>query len=157
MKIVKIYVILLVLIFTSVVTGVGSFTEVLTLSSRRSGIRKLTLSWVATVTGAVDTATTTLFDGGEILRVVFIPGTATVFPTDQYDVTIEDTDDVDVLNNMGINLSSVTTQQFVPLLISSNTATGGYAGMFCVGPLELKVANAGTAGTGTGRVIIYWR
>ena len=145
---------LLALLLVGIAYGVGSYTETVVVGPR-SGVRKLTLAWTSDFSGDVNTTTSTKFDDGEILRVVTIPGTSSSQPTDDYDVTIEDSDDADILLGAGANRDQTVTEQIVPILNNGSATLSNFGRMFCIGPLELKVANAGS--TNTGSVIIYWR
>ncbi len=104
-------------------------------------MRRLALAWVADASGAVS-GTLTDYVSGELLRVVFIPGSPA--PTAAYDVTVLDENARDVLGGTGANLSATVTSEAAattPMPLDDK--------------LELRVANAGSGGAGT--VVLYIR
>lgn len=109
-----------------------------------SSVRKIKFDWTSDAAGAADGTTAKAYTG-EILRLVTVPGTAGVQPTDLYDVVVNDEDTTDVLMGAGANRSNASTQQ---ALASS---------LMCVAndKLSLAVTNAGNAKSGT--VYIYIR
>lgn len=113
-------------------------------------IRHVRLVWTSDAAGAV--SGTTVHASGEIVRVVFVPGAGGVQPTDLYDATIEDADGLDVLAGKGANLSNANKSQIVPLVGDGTTTAERVA---VSGTLELKVAAAGNAKSGT--VVVYLR
>jgi hypothetical protein len=132
----------------------GSITETYK-TDPRTGIRKVTLDWTADGSGNVSGINTTQFDAGEIMRVVFIPDGGGTQPDADYDVTLEDPDNVDVLLGRGVDRSQTATEQVIPIL-DDGQATAQYFGRpVAIGPLELTVAGAGASNGGT--VIIYWK
>lgn len=126
----------------------GSFTETL---QQHSTVRALRLAWTCDASGAVNGTRTTAFVSGEILRVVFVPGTGGAQPTNLYDVTLEDTDGVDVLDGCGANRSNAAAVSTAPEIGAA--ATGQRTAVSST--LELKVSNAGNAKQGT--VVLYHR
>jgi len=116
---------------------------VTTSEQRHSLTKKVRFDWTSSAGGAAD-ATTTLAYDGEILRAVFIPGTAGTQPTNLYDVVVNDADGYDVLAATGADRSNAAPQTVVASL-------GAVAGQ----TLTLAVTNAGNAKTGS--VILYIR
>ncbi len=107
-------------------------------------VKKIYWDWLSTAGGAADLITTLPYDG-LIERAVFIPDGGGTQPTDQYDVTVTDSDGVDVLAGLGANLTNAAT-------VSKTHADGLTA---AVGKLTLNVTNAGNAKGGL--VILYLR
>ena len=133
----------------------GSIVETLT-KDPRTGIRKLDLAWTShSSNGTVSGTDTTLFDGGEILRVVTVPGTSTPQPDDNYDITLLDPDGADVLLGRGANRDEANTEQIVPIMDDGQGTPQYFGRVFAIGPLELNIATAGNSKE--GQVIIYWR
>lgn len=124
----------------------GSIVEKLTVQP--GGLKKLSLAFTTKSGGTtVSEIPTTLFDGGEILRIAYIPGTIPALA----DVTILDVDGKDILMGVGANWG-LTATDMVPLMGNGATTWGH---VFVLGALELTIAEGGDAKT--GEVIIYWK
>lgn len=82
--------------------------------------------------------TTENFYSGEILFLVSVPGSGGEAPSDNYDLTILDKNDIDILSNAGMNRDTASTESVLA------------ASMGCVAnsQLELNIANAGSSNTG---------
>jgi hypothetical protein len=124
-------------------TGDSSFVDM-------KGIQKIKWTWTCTDAGVVaasttagEIPTTTFTHSGELIRLITKPGTAGDAPTDNYDVTILDSDGYDVLMGAGADRDTANTEQVLKtsLGICQNTT------------LSLRIAAAGNAKKGT--VIIY--
>lgn len=124
----------------------GSITETLT-SHPAMSFKKLSLAFTCTAGGAVSGIKTTKFDGGEILRVAYVPGTIAVGG----DISLLDPDDDDLLLTLGTDWGA-TPNDMVPL---TGDGTRYLSRLFTEGPLELTVADGGNATS--GELIIYWR
>lgn len=109
------------------------------LNRRRQAIR---LAWTSTAGGAVSANSFTP-KRGRLTQVKFVPGAGGVQPTDQYDVTLVDTDGADVLQAEGANLSNATAK----------VKTFATPVELPPGALDLIVANAGNAKQGT---VVLW-
>lgn len=109
---------------------------------RISPIKKVIFAWTSAADGTASEQTTNVYSG-EIIRLVTIPGTAGVQPTDQYDITITDEDSVDVLAAAGANRSNANTEQ----------VAASSLGCVANNKLTINVTNAGNAKSGTA--IIY--
>ncbi len=108
-------------------------------------IKKITMAWTCTAGGAVSGTLTDSVFNGEIVRLVTVPGTAGNAPTDNYDVTIVDEDGTDVLMGAGVDRDTANTEQVLATSL----------GVVANDKLELRVANAGSAKSGT--VYLYIR
>lgn len=106
------------------------------------GLTKYTITWTASAGGAVSGNPVTI-RRGVIEAVKIVPSTVTA-PTALYDVTLVDTDGVDVLNGLGADQSATLGKyfSFLPALTFDGSQT-----------LDLVVANAGNAGKGA---VIVW-
>ena len=113
-------------------------------------IMKVSFAWVSDATGDASTTTTRTICG-QILRACFIPGDAT--PSNNYDITLTDSDGLDVLITLGSNLSNSTASQVVPVV--TNGTDGNMAPNTCCGVLTFTVDNAGATKSGT--LVIYVR
>lgn len=82
--------------------------------------------------------TTENFFSGQLLFMVTVPGTAGAAPSDNYDITILDKNDVDVCADAGMNRDTASTESVLA------------ASMGCVAnsQLELNIADAGSSNTG---------
>ena len=110
-------------------------------------VKECRLAWTSDASGDVSGTPTENDINGVLLNAKFIPNTDADQPADEYDVTLLDTDGVDVLGGLGANLSQSTASITTPLagdgLVNVRSA------------LSLVVANAGN--TKKGQVVIYWR
>jgi hypothetical protein len=114
-------------------------------------IRRLVLAWTSSAGGAVQEILSPVVSG-ELLRVVFAPGAGAVQPSANYDVTLLDEDGFDVLGGLGANRSNAAKEEVVPLTGDGVTTNQRRA---LDGVLDLRVANAGNAKSGT--VTLYVR
>jgi hypothetical protein len=105
-------------------------------------IKKIRRAWTATAGGAADLITSNAYYGN-IQALVTIPD-AGVAPTTLYDITITDTETVDVLSAVGANRSATATESVCPALIAGNAVFG---------TLTLNITNAGNGGKGV--TILY--
>jgi lysophospholipase L1-like esterase len=113
---------------------------------------KHTFRWVSNVNGSV-TINSSVPISGDILRVDIIPSTQDA-PTNLYDVTLTDSDGVDVLAGQGADSSETATETVcvgVPLKDGTTTKT---IPVVVDGTLTLNVTNAGD--TKSGRVVVYY-
>lgn len=110
-------------------------------------LKKITFAWLSGTGAESGTASgeTTGAYNGVIERLVTVPGAGADAPTDNYDLTVLDEDDVDVLVGAGANRSTSATQQVL----------GSSLGVVANDKLTLNVTNAGDANTGT--VYVYLR
>ena len=119
-------------------------------------VRKVTLAWTSSAGGAVS-GNPTDYISGELVRVVFVPGTAGAQPTNAYDVTlvISGGDGIDLLAGQGSNLANNANTHVKPGVPMKDGTTTTTAGICVDDKLELVVANAGD--TKSGQVILYIR
>lgn len=110
--------------------------------STHTPVKKIKWTWTATAGGAADLITTLAYYG-QVLALVTIPDTETA-PTDNYDITVTDTEGYDVMQGAGANRDTVNTETAVP------TATS-----VAHGTLTINITNAGNAGKGVA--ILYIR
>jgi len=116
---------------------------VVTTSNVGGGVAKYSVAWTSSAGGAVS-ANAFAVRAGRLIAVKFVPASAGDAPTDQYDVTLVDTDSVDLLDSRGANLSNTASSMLLwdPPLYRDATQT-----------LDVVVANAGNAKSGT---VILW-
>jgi hypothetical protein len=126
--------------------AVGTATT--TVTDLGGGYVKVTIAWTSTAGGAVSANAFTP-KRGHLMQVQFIPGSGGTQPTDLYDITLVDATSVDWLNigglsSVGANLSQTTStiKSWNPQPYVDGTMT-----------LDLVVANAGSAKTGT---VVIW-
>lgn len=112
-----------------------------------ANVRQYTIAWTS-ASGAVSGNAFSVVPG-HLQSLKCVPGTGGTQPSDQYDVTLVDANGIDVLNGQGANLSNTTGLylQFNPPFYFSGS--GGSQ------TLDLNVANAGNAKTGTCTVWIH--
>lgn len=114
-------------------------------SSVRYGVTKYTLAWTSTSGGAVSGNGFAVV-AGELLQVKFVPGTGGSKPSDLHDITLIDTDSVDVLNGAGKKLNCNLSSYAIPTF--GVTTTHRYF-HDAAQNLDLVVANSGNVKTGT--------
>lgn len=126
---------------SSLVQAAGTVT--VTTADVGGGVTRYTIAWVSDALGAVS-GNTIAIKPGVIVAVKFTPDAAATQPTDLYDVTFEDPDDVDLLMGVGANLSNANaTRVKPPVNTSDEVYFDGSASC------ELVVSNAGNAKGGT--------
>ena len=125
-----------------------------TQSYRQNGtdIVKHTFTWTSAADGTATVASTQVISG-EILRVVIDPGAAA--PTTLYDMTLTDSDSVDVLAAQGANLSATVTLNICPGTPLKDGTTTSVVPMIVDSILTLNITNAGDSKNGT--VVVYVR
>ena len=121
-------------------------------SYRQNGtdIVKHTFTFVAVA--GVATVASTVAISGQILRVVIDPGSPA--PTNLYDMTLTDSDSVDVLAGRGADLSDTATTNICPGTPLKDGTTTSVVPMVVDSILTLNITNAGT---GVGTVVVYVR
>jgi hypothetical protein len=122
---------------------------VTTTTTQGGGVTKYSIAWVCTAGGAVSG---NLFDvvRGELLQVKFVPDGGGTQPSDLYDVTLVDTNAIDVIAGVGANLSNATSTLKVPSFGTTTLYRYYHDG---TQQLDLVVANAGAAKGGT---VVLW-
>lgn len=114
--------------------------------------RRITWEWEADAAGAFEGIVTKELRG-IIMRVAFVPGTSGDQPDDNYDITCEDEQGLDVFKAQGVNLDEAVASDMTPSeAITDGTYTGNFP-LHVDGTLELKGAGAGDSNKGT--VILY--
>ncbi len=111
-------------------------------------VKKIKFAWTSSAGGAADSTTTNVYSGS-VDRVVFVPGSAGDQPTDLYDVVINDSDSIDILEGSGANLTNASTVHITPV------TTNKIQSLICETTLTLGVTNAGD--TKKGEVYVYLR
>lgn len=104
------------------------------------GVCKIKWSWTSATGGAATLATTGSYFG-EVLALVTDPGATA--PTDNYDITITDTDGYDVMQGAGANRDTTNMETAVPTAKS-----------VAFGKLTLTIAAAGDEKVGTATLYI---
>lgn len=114
---------------------------IVTTSDLGGGETKYSVAWLCSATGVVS-ANTFDIKRGSLLRLVFVPNAAGTQPSDLYDVTLLDSNSIDILAGSGGDLSNASAISFEPeTTIEPGTFT-------------LAVANAGNAKGGTVVLIV---
>jgi hypothetical protein len=128
-----------------------------TTSDLGGGYTKYSLAWVSDASGNVTTNTFSV-KRGLISQVKFIPDGGGTQPTDLYDMTIVDSDGVDILAGGGVNLSNSTATiggpvelvqsgTLTPAISNAGNAKGGTV-VLIIGPSAAAATSAGAAGSG---------
>lgn len=118
------------------------------------GIRVYRFAWTADGSGDVEYIMGAELDGVlELLRTV--PGADAAQPDDNYDVTLENEDGVDVLQGAGANRDETNAEEVVPLLAHQTLGvTDAWLKVPVAGLHTLKVAHAGALNKGTVVVLV---
>lgn len=134
--------------------GSLTITDQVSVDRASRPVRKVTLAWTSSAGGAVS-GNLTDYLSGALVRVVFIPGSGGVQPTDLYDVVLLDGSGLDLLAGQGANLSQSSTTHVCPGVPLKDGTTTSTTQVQIDDQLELQVANAGNAKQGT--VVLYLR
>lgn len=114
------------------------------LRERRVGFYwKMSFEWTTDAAGDADYTTGTIA-AGKVVALVHAPGTGGAQPTDLYDVTLLDSDGVDVLNAHGENVSNAAPTMYVE---------ADQMGIVVADTLTLNVVNGGNAKS--GKTVVY--
>lgn len=113
---------------------------VTTTEERLGPIEEIIFAWTSSSAGAAD-GTSTWSYNGEVAEVQIVPGATT--PSNLYDVTLTDSNGVDVLYGQGANCSNASTPVVKGAALVSNST------------IVLGVSNAGSAKDGT--IIVHVR
>ena len=109
------------------------------------GVKKIYWRWYGGTTDTLlGSATTAAFYTGKLIYCVIDPGSA---PSANYDVTILDNYDVDLLSSGGLNRSATSTQSI----------TVDNLGAVANSQLVLGIAESGSAATEDGHVYLWIR
>lgn len=109
------------------------------------GVTRYKLVWLSTAGGAVS-ANPFSVKAGALIQLKFVPDGGGTQPTDLYDITLLDTDSVDVIGGAGANLSNSVSSVKNALLGDVYFHDGQQQ-------LDLVVANAGNA---KGGIVYLW-
>ena len=100
-------------------------------------VKSLVFQWTANSTGTVTSESTAAHLSGECLMLATVPGTATLQPSDQYDVAVLDSNSLDILTGSGANRSNVNTEYVRKANLGAVNDS-----------LTLSITNAGDSKTG---------
>ena len=128
---------------------VSTGTLTITPQGLNGRLQAYTLDWLSDANGNVLASTIQIM--GTIERLVYKPDTGSTIPTADYDVTLTDSEGVDVLNGTGANLDDDSTSSTITTEGDGTTNIP----MAAAGPLTLAVTNAGNAKG--GEIRIYFR
>lgn len=125
--------------------GAGTLTETATPAAVH-GLNRIEYDWTSDASGDVSGIEKNIY--GYLLRVSFIPDSGGTQPSDYYDIELQDSDDIDLLNGAGANLSQTTSTTMAPTIQGDSIPV-------VMGAIELVVSNAGDSKGGT--VVIYFQ
>jgi hypothetical protein len=124
--------------------GAAVQTVTLTEVTHRS-VKLIVWDWKATDLGAV-VSTTSNYYTGRVLYAAQLPGAAAEQPADAYDLTVTDSNSVDVLKALGANLTN-----------AAPTYKSDKDGLGCVVESKLTLTIAAAGDEGHGKTILYIR
>jgi hypothetical protein len=133
----------IILLGSLTVLAFGAGTVVIT-ETIISPVQKVKFAWTSAVGGAAD-GTTTYSYSGKIELLTTVPSGGGTAPSDNYDVTVVDSDGINVLAGAGADRDVANTEQVL------GTSLGAVASS----TLTIHVTNAGDAKQGT--VYLYIR
>ncbi|GAG26173.1 unnamed protein product [marine sediment metagenome] len=108
----------------------------------------IAFTWIGgTAETTLTGGTTTNFYNGKLEYCVTVPAGSTEAPADDYDVTVLDKNDVDLLADNGLDRATGTTESILTASL----------GAVANSQLELSVVNSGSSGTASGVVYIWIR
>jgi hypothetical protein len=122
----------------------GAAGTVTVTEETHGSLKKITFVWTSDASGVVSGTLTTGAYNGAIERLVTVPAAAAAAPADNYDVTLLDEDGVDVLMGAGADRDTANTEQ----------VQRSSLGVVANDRLELRIANAGDANSGTVHVYL---
>lgn len=138
-------VLLILACLLAVLTAPLSAAGTVTLTEETHGtLKKISFAWTSDGSGVVSGTLTTAAYTGALERLVTVPAGGGSAPTDNYDVTLLDGDGVDVLMGAGADRDTANTEQVLRDAL----------GVVANDRLELRVANAGNAKSGTVHVYL---
>lgn len=128
----------------------------LTLSAKTIGVHvdRYVYDWASDDSGDVNDTNTQLIEG-ILENVSFVPGSGGSQPSANYDVTIKDEQDIDILGGRGVNLSNSTASRIKPAVAMHDGTTAHVGAVVVADSLEIVVANTGDTKSGT--IILYVR
>lgn len=128
--------------------GAGTVTQ--SLSHSAENFKGLVFSWTADASnGSVPATTSNLRIDGYIIKVITNPGSPA--PTDNYDITLTNTDGADVVHGELLNRDTANTEEIVPIPADNVTVYGGSP---VIGTITLNISNNSVnSATGTVTVI----
>ena len=141
----KLVLILLFLILPVICFGASSQTET-RYTDLPGDVDVWVIAWTADTDGSYTNYTTLWNVDGYIFMVVTDPGATA--PTDNYDITLLDSDGVDVMGGELANRDTANTEQAVPKIGNA------YGTRFVRGPVTLTISN-NSQNAAVGEVIIY--
>jgi hypothetical protein len=106
--------------------------------TRHTPVKKIKFVWVSAADGTASASTTYAYSG-KIELLTTVPAGGGSAPSDNYDITVTDSDSVDVLAGAGADRDTANTEQVL------GTSLGAVASSV----LTLNVTNAGNAKGGT--------
>jgi len=140
---------LILLLIPSLVWAAGSVTDSGKVKYSNS-VSVLTFTWVGAASGGAVTATaSTVPIDGYVFMVVTNPGDTA--PQDNYDLTLKDSDGVDIMGGELTDRDTANSEQAFPLMDGS---TDFFGKRFVAGTLTLGVTG-NNVNSATGTVVVY--
>ena len=106
----------------------------------------VTYTWTAASNGSVPATACKATMAGYVVKVVTDPGATS--PTDDYDITLTDSDGVDVMGGTLADRDETNTEQVVPKIGAA------YGASFFTGGLTMTITN-NSVDSATGEVMVY--
>lgn len=141
----KAVLILIMLMFGAIAWAASSQTET-HITNLPGDVDVWTIAWTSDTDGSYTNYTTEWNVDGYVFMVVTDPGATA--PTGAYDITLNDSDGVDIMGGELGDLDASLTEQAVPKIGNA------YGTRFVKGPLVLTISN-NSVDSAVGEVIIY--
>lgn len=109
------------------------------------GVEKITIAWTANGSGAYSQVVNF---AGFIMSAVTDPGAAPNAPTDNYDMTLNDENGIDLLGGLGANRDTATTEEIFPGAVMTDGTLQSLIPRARNGDATLAITNAGAAKRG---------
>jgi hypothetical protein len=135
---------LILTILMSLALATAAYGECVQTMETRGEITVMQFAWTTTAVGSF-TSTTSTYNGDGFLYMVETDPDGTAAPTDNYDITLTNANDVDVMGGALANRDTANTELTMPLL------NANYVSIPVVGTLTLAITNAGNEKSGKVR------
>lgn len=115
-------------------------------------VKVITMDWTSHTDGTITGTTPTKKINGQIVKVEFDPDSGATQPSDNYDLTVVDENNYDILAGQGANLSQTNTTAVVPGVSFKDGVTTSIFPQYISSTLQLVGANCGASKGGIVKI-----